>query len=109
MKASLKKILSLTVLLFYIVSALEINAYGIENTFFDAFDTYIESKELGLFSSVEIEESKSSIYHHTQFNFKNLFSTEDLYIQEKVCLNHSKPPNNHKENRLYVLYSVWII
>ena len=48
------------VIIIYVISVLEVRAFGVENTFFDEYDTYIESKQQTIESNAGKEKRKTT-------------------------------------------------
>jgi len=99
------------IFIFYAISALEINAFGMENTFFDDFDTYTESKELDILIKVSEEVNKDN----GSFIFKMSKKSHDSFEKTRItAVNQKKhyytsPLNYSKSKHLHIHYSVWVI
>jgi hypothetical protein len=97
--------------LFYLLSVLEVNAYGVQNTFFDEYDTYIESKEQN-FNKANIEQKKDNENTTYVFSIKNIFLFGNLPLfQPLKCkkLALYKHSQNLQNRKLTLLHSVWRI
>lgn len=95
---------------FYLLSALEVNACGIQNTFFDEFDTYIESKEQGI-EKIALEQDKknnktSSLTLTVSFNY---FEHPTFLVQPKNLPSLYLQPYRLQNCKLTILHSVWRI
>ena len=90
------------------LSALEVNSCGIENTFFDEFDTYIESKE----QSIE----KTNIEKKNKETPSHLFLiTKTHFVNHTFLFHHANCPSLYlqayylQKRKLTILHSVWQI
>ena len=95
---------------FYLISALEVNAYGIQNTFFDEFDTYIESKEQ-IIEKVTFEQGKKD--NETS---SNIFSVPNIcFVNHSFSYKSENYPSVRlqfyrlQNRKLTILHSVWRI
>ncbi len=89
------------------LSALEVNAYGFQNTFFDEFDTYIESKEQ-VFEKATIKQPKKD-----KETSLPLFSVANTHFINPTFLvqvkNYSSLYSQLHKCKLTILHSVWRI
>lgn len=110
-----KKILFLLVTLFFTLSALEVNACGIENTFFDEYDTYIESKEQTVLLSSIIQNKDDDNKNNLNYSYHHFLCRTVAYralqfiLTDKVDVFSTTHDLSLSLPKLYLLYSVWII
>ncbi len=60
MKKYLFKLILFTVGICFLPSALELNAFGIHNTFFDQYDTYVSGDDIDLQAATTVEGEKKN-------------------------------------------------
>lgn len=115
MKKTIKHILILLSIIIYALSVLEVNAFGIENTFFDEYDTYVEGKEQNVETLIIEKKKKDDEKTDKQF-FQNYFNATIqqnfqpfLFISDNRNFATVIKPNSYRLRKLFVLHSVWII
>jgi len=93
-----------------LLSALEVNACGIHNTFFDEFDTYVESKEQGIEKIVLKQDNKDSIYLSHTFTVPfSYFENPTFLVQPKYLTSLYLRTYRLQNCKLTILHSVWQI
>lgn len=113
MKKLFQRLSILIIISLYAVSALEVNAFCIKNTFFDEFDTYIESKGQKIESVVIKEKKKDN--EKLQFEKQIFITTAQEYSQPfLISFTYPKPKYFVKskviwKRKLFVFYSSLLI
>lgn len=111
MKNLTKHIVFYLLTFFYLLSALEVNACGIKNTFFDEFDIYTESKEQSI-EKVTIQQDKKSDEEVQSYIFlvsHSYFANPTILFQSESYFNFYSQFNHFQNRKLTILHSVWQI
>ncbi|TDE13266.1 MULTISPECIES: hypothetical protein [Dyadobacter] len=105
------KFLYILAFTFYVVSALEVNDFGIKNTFFDQYDSYIESSQQDIQPVVSQERDKDDCPPVFQtFQSISLLSSElkrEVLSLQKLLTQ--KYIQRHQGRKIFIFHSVWII
>lgn len=113
MKMILQRLLISIAITIYILSALEVNVCGIENTFFDDYDTYIESKTQKIEFAVAKEKKKDA--DKLEFE-QNSFTAAAQYYFYPILITptYQKPKNiTHTKTiwkrKIFIFHSSFLI
>ena len=101
------------VIIIYVISVLEVRAFGVENTFFDEYDTYIEGKQQTIESSAGNEKKKDN--EKIQLEQQFFTATVQEYSQSfLITFNYQKSMRFVQsitiwKRKLFIFYSSFLI